>query len=142
MNKAALDSGSATLKRRILVADDDPILSELIQAKLGGPDAVVLCAENGTIARDMLLADRFDLAIIDLRFGEVRVVAERGREVGSDPVANVGTEIRVETGVIRPVPVPRDKVWRDLQAKSLPHPLETGKVAGFGSHGGTNLRLR
>lgn len=66
MNSFKYNSADTGLQRRILVADDDPILSELMQAKLSGPQVVVHCAENGAVARDKLLASRFDLAIIDL----------------------------------------------------------------------------
>lgn len=51
--------------RRILAADDDPIMREMIRARLG-QDVEVVCAENGEIAWEKLVAEDFDLAIIDL----------------------------------------------------------------------------
>ncbi len=50
---------------RILAADDDPIMREMMKARLGdGFDVIV--AENGEIAWNMLAKEKFDLAIIDL----------------------------------------------------------------------------
>ena len=51
---------------RILVADDDPYLLDLMQAKLEDERTTVVCAENGIAAQSLLKEQDFDLAIIDL----------------------------------------------------------------------------
>ena len=56
---------------RILVADDDPILCELMQAKLSGSRTRVECAQDGSTAWDMLRQGRYDLAIIDLKMPQL-----------------------------------------------------------------------
>lgn len=56
---------------RILVADDDPVLCELMQAKLTGKNIAVFCAENGAAAWEKLRNSSFDLAIIDLNMPEL-----------------------------------------------------------------------
>ena len=53
-------------KRRLLVADDDPRLLDLMSANLEDDFTEVVCAEDGAIAYDMLTSDDFNLAIIDL----------------------------------------------------------------------------
>lgn len=52
--------------RRLLVADDDPIQRELMQARLSGPSTSVVCAGDGADAWALLAREQFDLAIIDL----------------------------------------------------------------------------
>ena len=56
---------------RILVADDDPVLCELMQAKLTGPDISVTSVENGAAAWENLNTSKFDLAVIDLSMPEL-----------------------------------------------------------------------
>lgn len=51
---------------RLLVADDDPNLLELMSANLEDDDTEVVCAADGIEARDLLLREDFDLAIVDL----------------------------------------------------------------------------
>ena len=53
-------------KRRLLVADDDPRLLELMTVRLVDEETDVICAEHGAAARDLLVDEDFDLAIIDL----------------------------------------------------------------------------
>ncbi len=71
---------------RILAADDDPIMREMMLARLG--DGVeVVCAENGEIAWEKLSAEKFDLAIIDLGmpkldgFGLIRYLRQTPKTV-------------------------------------------------------------
>jgi len=73
-------------RKRILAADDDPIMREMIRARLGD-DIDVTCAENGEIAWEKLLAETFDLAIIDLGmpkldgFGLIRYLRQTPKTV-------------------------------------------------------------
>lgn len=57
--------------RRLLVADDDPNLLELMSSNLEDDMTEVVCAENGIEARDLLGSQDFDLAIIDLGMPEL-----------------------------------------------------------------------
>ncbi len=50
---------------KVLAADDDPIMREMMMARLGD-DVVVTCVEDGKLAWDKLSQEHFDLAIIDL----------------------------------------------------------------------------
>ncbi len=74
------------IRRRILAADDDPIMREMMMARLGD-DIDVTCAENGEIAWEKLLAERYDLAIIDLGmpkldgFGLIRYLRQTPKTV-------------------------------------------------------------
>ena len=56
--------------QRILACDDDPIMREMMKARLGD-NVDVTCAENGQIAWEKLLEQDFDLAIIDLGMPEL-----------------------------------------------------------------------
>ncbi len=73
-------------RRRILAADDDPIMREMMMARLGD-EIDVTCAENGEIAWEKLLAEKFDLAIIDLGmpkldgFGLIRYLRQTPKTV-------------------------------------------------------------
>ncbi len=73
-------------RKRILAADDDPIMREMIKARLGD-DTDVTCAENGEIAWEKLLEENFDLAIIDLGmpkldgFGLIRYLRQTPKTV-------------------------------------------------------------
>ena len=58
-------------KRRLLVADDDPRLLELMTVRLVDEETDVICAEHGAAARDLLVDEDFDLAIIDLGMPEL-----------------------------------------------------------------------
>lgn len=74
------------VRARILAADDDPIMREMIMARLGN-DIDVICAENGEIAWEKLSAEKFDLAIIDLGmpkldgFGLIRYLRQTPKTV-------------------------------------------------------------
>lgn len=60
-----LQTATTSPRHRILAADDDPIMREMITARLG-IDIDVTCAENGEAAWHKLREEKFDLAIIDL----------------------------------------------------------------------------
>ena len=55
---------------RILAADDDAIMREMMLARLGS-DVDVVVAENGKVAWEKLSDEQFDLAIIDLAMPEL-----------------------------------------------------------------------
>lgn len=73
-------------RKRILAADDDPIMREMMMARLGD-DVDVICAENGEVAWEKLVAEDFDLAIIDLGmpkldgFGLIRYLRQTPKTV-------------------------------------------------------------
>lgn len=56
---------------RVLVADDDPIVRDLISRHLGELNAVAVEAINGAEAWHLLGEESFDLAIVDLAMPEV-----------------------------------------------------------------------
>ncbi len=58
-------------KHRLLIADDDPRLLELMTSNLADEAAEIICAEDGVAARDLLGETDFDLAIIDLGMPEL-----------------------------------------------------------------------
>ncbi|MDX9746655.1 MAG: response regulator [Syntrophales bacterium] len=55
-----------SLKKRILVVDDDAALRQLITETLAGRDYLLAEAENGAQAMQMFLAGHFDLVITDM----------------------------------------------------------------------------
>ena len=59
------------ISRRFLVADDDPILREMMQARLADRATTVVCVENGRDAWERLSREAFDLAIVDLGMPEL-----------------------------------------------------------------------
>jgi CheY-like chemotaxis protein len=84
-------TGNASQKRqtprqRVLAADDDPIMREMMMARLGD-DVDVVVAENGEIAWEKLVDENFDLAIIDLGmprldgFGLIRYLRQTPKTV-------------------------------------------------------------
>jgi len=77
---------SGKTRYRVLVADDDPILCEMMIAHLG-KEMDVTCAENGQVAWEKLIENDFDLAIIDLGmpkldgFGLIRYLRQTPKTV-------------------------------------------------------------
>jgi two-component system NtrC family sensor kinase len=70
--------------RRILVADDEPMVLDLMRRVLESDGALVTSVENGRAAWERILEQDFDLVVTDLRMPELdgralyeRVVAER-----------------------------------------------------------------
>jgi DNA-binding response OmpR family regulator len=53
-------------KKRILVADDDPDLLDLLKMDLGFQGYEVLAAANGKDALQMAMAERLDLVLLDV----------------------------------------------------------------------------
>lgn len=62
----SLKSGNALRPVRILVADDDPLMRSLVRANLEGRAGEISEASDGQEAWDLLLSERFELALIDL----------------------------------------------------------------------------
>ena len=66
---------------RILVVDDDPILREFASVYLSTPTATVETAPDGLAALDLLKAEAFDVAVIDIDMpGNAQIAI--GSEVG------------------------------------------------------------
>lgn len=57
---------TATTTKRILVIDDDPTLRRLIAFGLARAGYATRTAENGAVAKDLLLAEPADLILVDL----------------------------------------------------------------------------
>lgn len=53
-------------RKRILVADDDPDLLDLLKMDLGFQGYEVLAAANGKDALQMAMAEQFDLVLLDV----------------------------------------------------------------------------
>ena len=53
-------------RKRILVADDDPDLLELLKMDLGHQGYDVLCAANGKDALQLAMAEKLDLMLLDV----------------------------------------------------------------------------
>jgi len=53
-------------KKRILVADDDPDLLDLLKMDLGFQGYEVLCAANGKDALQLAMAEQLDLVLLDV----------------------------------------------------------------------------
>lgn len=53
-------------RKKLLVVDDDPLISRLLQHRLEGPDRVVSTASSIAQARAIVEEERFDLIILDL----------------------------------------------------------------------------
>lgn len=62
----SLKIGNALRPVRILVADDDPLMRSLVRANLEGRAGEISEASDGQEAWDLLLGERFELALIDL----------------------------------------------------------------------------
>ncbi len=60
-----------SIDRRVLVADDDPIMLEMMQARLSNEATTVVCVENGRDAWERLSREAFDLAVVDLGMPEL-----------------------------------------------------------------------
>jgi putative nucleotidyltransferase with HDIG domain len=67
MEKAAAPQEQMQRKKRILVADDDPRVVELLQITLSGSGYEVLCAVDGREALEVATAKKPDLIILDVR---------------------------------------------------------------------------
>ncbi|MGI9426645.1 MAG: response regulator [Hyphomicrobiaceae bacterium] len=59
------------VRKRILVADDDPIFVSLVHSNLHGIISDFLSANNGADALDLLLSEPCDLAIVDLSMPQI-----------------------------------------------------------------------
>lgn len=59
------------IHRRFLVADDDPIMREMMRTRLASETTTVVCAENGREAWEQLSRGAFDLAVVDLGMPEL-----------------------------------------------------------------------
>lgn len=57
--------------RRFLVADDDPIMREMMRARLASETTAVVCVENGREAWERLSREAFDVAVVDLGMPEL-----------------------------------------------------------------------
>ncbi len=90
-----LDEPTGT-KCRILVADDDPYILDLMQAKLEDDRTAVECAEHGLAAQSLLQEHEFDLAIIDLGMPQLDGF-ELIRHLRADP-KTVDLPVMVVTG--------------------------------------------
>jgi len=71
MESSASSSEKPGISRRFLVADDDPIMREMMQAHLVDEATTVECVENGRDAWERLSREAFDLAIVDLGMPEL-----------------------------------------------------------------------
>ncbi len=60
-----------SIERRVLVADDDPIMREMMLARLSDEATTVVCVENGRDAWERLSREAFDLAVVDLGMPEL-----------------------------------------------------------------------
>ena len=65
-------AGTADPQRTVLVVDDDPAICSLFQRMLVREKFVVLCAQTGTAAQEILERERgmVDVALVDLRLGD------------------------------------------------------------------------
>jgi DNA-binding response OmpR family regulator len=63
---ATAESSVPTSKARILLVDDDPLISELVVDMLAMDGYEIETAPNGIVALDKLDSQRFDLIVTDL----------------------------------------------------------------------------
>jgi CheY-like chemotaxis protein len=68
---SALDHAAKATRRRVLVADDDPIIRQLVGSKLGSLGYEAIEAVDGKQARELLARHAVNLAIIDLSMPNV-----------------------------------------------------------------------
>ncbi len=61
----------SAINRRFLVADDDPIMREMMRSHLASEATTVVCVENGREAWERLSRETFDLAVVDLGMPEL-----------------------------------------------------------------------
>ena len=81
-------SGEPKQQRRILVADDDPSIAQLVQTALRDPRYDLVAAENGLQAITEFKKGRFDLVILDVMMPYVDgfEATQRIREVSDVPI--------------------------------------------------------
>jgi DNA-binding response OmpR family regulator len=57
--------------KKILIAEDDSLLAQMLARKLGEENAVVEHAPDGQVALDMLTAKKYDILLLDLMLPKV-----------------------------------------------------------------------
>ncbi|MCC2113838.1 MAG: hybrid sensor histidine kinase/response regulator [Hyphomicrobiales bacterium] len=60
------DGDPQQLRTKLLIVDDDPLLADIVRAKLDGNDCDVVLAQNGAEAVELLRTDTVDLVVSDL----------------------------------------------------------------------------
>jgi two-component system, sensor histidine kinase and response regulator len=81
------DGAHSSTTKTALIVDDDPILREIMAAKLKEAGFAVDCVEDGEVACDRLDSERYSLALVDLNmprldgFGLLRHIRQNPRTV-------------------------------------------------------------
>lgn len=74
-------------RKRVLIVDDDPIMREVMSEELAGAGLDAVHAENGEVGYELMAADSFNLAVIDISmpkldgFGLLRHIRQHPRTV-------------------------------------------------------------
>jgi DNA-binding response OmpR family regulator len=82
----------APTQRTILLVDDDPLITRLLEHRLSGPDRTVVVASDLRTARKLLLDQGFNMVILDLMLtdGDGRTLLhELGENVGRATIPTV-----------------------------------------------------
>src|SRR3989339_338259 len=58
-------------RKKILVADDDPNILQLLEVNLKGADYDVICCDNGETALEKIKAEKPDLVIVDIMMPKI-----------------------------------------------------------------------
>ncbi len=129
-----------SIRKRILVADDEPPIRSMLMSALGDAGYDVECANDGEQALEMLEGGRFDLALIDVwmpRLTGLEVMA-RLRERPSPPrvIVMTGDSTPVTAMaalrehawqyISKPFTIPalRERIERALESRSCAPPIE------------------
>jgi signal transduction histidine kinase len=71
MSSSTASPQARAASRRFLIADDDPILREIMRERLADAETGITCVENGREAWERLSREVYDLAVVDLGMPEL-----------------------------------------------------------------------
>src|SRR5512141_2429045 len=63
--------GSVLRPSRILIADDEVVVREILARKLEGLGYICECCASGRVAIDLLSTGKFDLAVADIQMPDI-----------------------------------------------------------------------
>ena len=84
----------------VLIIDDEPSILKAVSMPLKQEHIAVTCADNGTLALDILKANTFDLILLDFIMPDTPVIILSGR--GEDSAQVKGLELGADDYITKP----------------------------------------